>query len=190
MSVVKVKDVFSKEYIKTLFDLIDKSEISDDERLGRSISILPTLINFNEGLKEIVNELNVKDLSVSSVTYVEYNNKYGTPNLPPHFDGDFNELIVNYQLSSNTSWDVGVGKEVYKTEDNSALIFNPNKNIHWRPIKNFNDGEFIKMLFFRLCNKEESKRNDYSEFRFSMDHPVYKEVNDIRNSLLNINERA
>lgn len=190
MAVSKIINVFSKEYVNTLFDLVNKSVIDNDERLGRSISILPTLINFNTGLEKILKDLNINDLSVSSVTYVEYNNKYGEPNLPPHYDGDFNELIINYQLESNTSWDVGVEKVLYKTEDNSVLVFNPNKYIHWRPIKKFNDGEYMKMLFFRLCNKDESKRNDYSELRFSMDHPIYKEINDFRNSLFVVGEKA
>ncbi len=183
MSVTKVTKVFSDEYIDSLFKLVDKSVISDDTRLGRSISILPNLINFNTELKTILKELKLEDLSVSSVTYVEYNNKYGKPNLPPHYDGDFNELIINYQLESNTSWDVGVDKNVYSTEDNSALIFNPNKHIHWRPIKNFSDGEYLKMLFFRLCNEDESKRNDYSELMLSMDHEAFKEINDFRDEL-------
>jgi hypothetical protein len=183
VSVTKVTKVFSDEYIDSLFKLVDKSVISDDTRLGRSISILPNLINFNTELKTILKELKLEDLSVSSVTYVEYNNKYGKPNLPPHYDGDFNELIINYQLESNTSWDVGVDKNVYSTEDNSALIFNPNKHIHWRPIKNFSDGEYLKMLFFRLCNEDESKRNDYSELMLSMDHEAFKEINDFRDQL-------
>jgi hypothetical protein len=183
VSVTKVTKVFSDEYIDSLFKLVDKSVISDDTRLGRSISILPNLINFNTELKTILKELKLEDLSVSSVTYVEYNNKYGKPNLPPHYDGDFNELIINYQLESNTSWDVGVDKNVYSTEDNSALIFNPNKHIHWRPIKNFSDGEYLKMLFFRLCNEDESKRNDYSELMLSMDHEAFKEINDFRDEL-------
>lgn len=183
MSVTKVKSIFSKAYIDTLNGLVEKSDISSDSRLGRSISVLPNLINFNTELGSTLKSLGLEDLAVSSVTYVEYNSIYGTPNLPPHFDGDFNELIINYQLSSNTSWDIGVDKEVYTTEDNSALIFNPNKHIHWRPIKDFNDGEYLKMLFFRLCYEDESKRSDYSELRFSMDHPIYKEVNDLRDSL-------
>ncbi len=183
MSVTKVTKIFSDEYIDSLFKLVDKSVVSDDTRLGRSISILPNLINFNIELKTILKELKLEDLSVSSVTYVEYNNKYGKPNLPPHYDGDFNELIINYQLESNTSWDVGVDKNVYSTEDNSALIFNPNKHIHWRPIKNFSDGEYLKMLFFRLCNEDESKRNDYSELMLSMDHEAFKEINDFRDQL-------
>ena len=183
MQVSKFSNLFSKEEVDFLFDLVDKSVINNDERLGRSISTLDQTINFNPMLEKIVKNLNIKNFQVSSVTYVEYNNKYGKPNLPPHYDGDFNELIVNYQLESNTSWDVGVDKETYSTEDNSALVFNPNKHIHWRPIKNFDDGEYLKMLFFRLCHRDKSKRNDYSELSLSMDHEVFKEINKLRDSL-------
>jgi len=131
-----------------------------------------------ENLVDIANEYLGFNAYLSGITYVEYNKLYGTPNLPPHFDGDTTDLIINCQLFSNTSWPVGLGTETYDLEDNSALLFNPNTNIHWRPHKVFKDGEYVKMIFVRFCRVE--GKSDYSNLRYSQDHEVFKEVVAIR----------
>jgi len=123
-----------------------------------------------------------KDVRLGNILYVEYNNKYGTPNLPPHFDGDSSKFVVNFQLSSNTAWDLGIDFDIYSIEDNSALIFDPNKNIHWRPKKTFKDGEYVKMIFFRFYDL--NKQVDNSHLRLSLNDKIFKNINDFRDSLV------
>lgn len=134
-------------------------------------------------LKNIANSFVDFDLSLNGATYVEYSSRYGTPNLPPHFDGDGTDLIINYQLKSNTSWDIGLNTDVYKMQDNSALIFNPNESIHWRTKKIFSPGESVKMIFFRFSNSKGTKDN--SHLRYTLDHKVFKDANIFRDSLSN-----
>lgn len=129
---------------------------------------------------EIAKNILGKDISLSSKTYVEYSNKYGTPNLPPHTDGDSTELIINFQLDSNTQWDLGIGTNVYSLTDNSALVFNGNHHVHWRTHKVFKDGEYVRMIFFRF--KQEST-TDKPYTRLSLDDEKYKDVNKFRDSL-------
>lgn len=114
-------------------------------------------------LSDIASSVAGQDVQLSSTTYVEYSSKYGKPDLPPHFDGDYNDVIINYQFDSNTEWDVGVAFDLYKLQNNSALVFNPNENAHWRPHKIFKEGEFVKMIFFRFTNP--NKMTDYSHLR-------------------------
>lgn len=133
------------------------------ERLGRlqigNIAYdLPSHIL--DKLTEIANSQSDVPMVISSAMYVEYSNKYGAPNLPPHFDRDTNNLIINMQLSSNTHWDIGINTETYRLEDNSALIFNGNTNIHWRVHKKFEDNEYVNMLFIRFHDPK--NRPDYS----------------------------
>lgn len=134
-------------------------------------------------LKNIARSFVDFDISLNGATYVEYNSKYGTPNLPPHFDGDGTDMIINYQLKSNTSWDIGLNTQVYKMKDNYALVFNPNESIHWRTKKIFNEGEFVKMIFFRFTNTKGPKDN--SHLRYTLDHEVLKDANIFRDSLNN-----
>ncbi|MGA1047063.1 MAG: hypothetical protein ACO3UU_03580 [Minisyncoccia bacterium] len=180
MKVLKISNLFSDKGLENLNKLINNANIDLDKNLGRSkasINLPPA-----EEIAIKINEIGIKNnLVFSSTTYVEYNNIFGQPNLPPHYDGDNSDLIVNFQLSSNTSWDLGLDLETYSLEDNSALIFNPNKYIHWRPIKKFESGEYIKMIFFRFCKLE--NMSDYSNLRYSLDDPIFDEVHRIRGGI-------
>lgn len=112
--------------------------------------------------------------------YVEYNSKYGVPNVRPHYDGDFTDYIIDFQMSSNTSWSLGVDTHVYEMKDNSAVIFSPNRNVHWRPEKTFNEGEYLRAIFFRLFNPK--NRSDYSHLPNHPDHEVFREARIARDS--------
>lgn len=202
MSITYIENVFSPEELEMINSLIAKQVVptldngeyivsSNEtggiglcEELGR-LQIGDILKGCEESLKEkllqIGHSLSDIRLSVDHGGYAEYSSKYGSPNLPPHFDGDTNDLIVNFQLSSNTSWGIGVGTEVYSLQDNSAVVFNGNTNIHWRPIKTFKDGEFVKMIFFRLYNAD--SRSDYSGLPMNQNDDVFAEVRNIRNSM-------
>jgi hypothetical protein len=182
MSVHRLENLFTDEEIKLLNNSIENGNASTGStNLGRTVIEFEVPYDIRNRLVYVVKEKFDSKLTAQSVTYVKYSNQYGQPNLPPHFDGDTNELIIDYQLSSNTSWDLGVNKEVYSLTDNSAIAFNPNLNIHWRPIKQFEDGEYVDLIFFRFAN--ENQMSDYSHKRYSLDDPIYKEVVEFRNSL-------
>lgn len=189
-SVYKINDIFLEEellYINNTvnefyINIVKNKETEIDARLGRlligDLKIKPEIQN---KLEKIIKELYNLDLKLSNSGYSEYNSKYGQPNLPPHFDGDHTKLIVNFQLSSNTEWNIGIDLDVYKLEDNSATIFNPNKNVHWRPIKDFKDGEYVKMIFFRFVDIANMEPN--IDLRYSIDHEIFKDINSLRDSL-------
>ena len=204
MTVTYIDNVFSPEHLDILNNLIAQKMVSivDDEQdkhyandegtglskdLGRlqigNILTGEIAESLRERVIEIASSLSKIKLSLDHGNYSEYSNKYGSPNLPPHFDGDTNDLIINFQLSSNTSWDVGVGVDRYSLVDNSAVVFNGNTNIHWRPIKTFKDGEYVRMIFFRLYNSE--VRSDYSNLPHHPDNDIFSEVRNIRNNLTN-----
>lgn len=200
MSAIKIKDVFSEDELNTFNKIItdikmktlDSEEylsVNDsacdiDTTLGR-LSIGDISKYFPNNIKDRLNEIASNFLgsttAFNSAGYALYSNKYGSPNLPPHFDGDTNDVIINFQLSSNTSWDLGLGLETYPLEDNSAVVFNGNTNIHWRPHKTFKYGEYVGMIFFRFYNEE--KRTNYSYLPMNQTDNVFKEVVQFRNSL-------
>lgn len=201
MLIKKVEDMLSNEDILHFLSMTDNIEtpVNEDgsfiydENTGFSISkdlgrLQMNLEKINNEelitrLKNIANSFVDFDVSLTSSTYVDYSSKYGTPNLPPHFDGDGSDLIINYQFKSNTSWDIGLNTEVYNMKDNSALIFNPNESIHWRTKKVFQPDEYVRMLFFRFSNSKETKDN--SHLRYSLGDEVYKDANIFRDSLNN-----
>ena len=88
-----------------------------------------------------------------SCVYAEYSGMHGTPGLNVHFDDGVSEMIVDFQLASNTVWGVGVDYDVYNIPDNAGILFNPVAQAHWRPIKDFTTEEFVGMLFFRCFRR-------------------------------------
>lgn len=138
--------------------------------------------NLNSEILDVVTtiakSIQNKSIDLHHALYVEYNNKFGQPKLPPHYDHDNCDLIINYQLSSNTEWDIGLNTELYSLKDNAALIFNGNIYPHWRPHKEFKDNEYIKMIFFRFYNSKNP--SDYSHLGFYPDDNHFDKINKIR----------
>lgn len=112
--------------------------------------------------------------------YVEYNKLYGEPKLEPHYDRDFNELIVDYQFESNTKWPLGADEKIFSLEDNGALMFNPNQSAHWRPQKTFKDGEYVRMIFFRFFVYGQT--SDYSHLPDNSKDSAFDRVNAYRDA--------
>jgi len=183
MSIYTVNDIFLEEEFAILKDIFNSTtDIELDPVLGRKIVYITQipeelLIKVSDIANNICNE----SLTLNNFLAVEYNKQYGEPNLPVHFDGDTNDFIFNFQLSANISWDLGVNCETYQLKDNSAVIFHPNLNSHWRPRKTFKDGDFVIMIFFRFHKTD--NMTDYSHVRFSQNDPIFKEVNEFRDSL-------
>lgn len=186
LMITKLSNLFSSIDLDGIEEAIalalDQASPIADTALGRNLltqlTLPPTVV---ASLTSMCSDLLGLPLSFSGVGYAEYSSAYGFPVLPPHHDRDTNILVVDYQLSSNTTWELGVGLKLYPLEDNSALIFNANENIHWRPRKSFVDGESIRMLFFRF--RDPSSPVDYSYLPADQQDPIFDEVKRFRDSL-------
>ena len=183
MTITRVDNIFSEEEIDHIKDIISRVEHTVHKDLGRvdgldlGKHLWPKTL---DKLNAIAKDVSGLPLKMTHAMTVEYSNLYGKPNLPPHFDGDTNDLIINIQLQANTVWDMGLNQNVYTLDDNSALVFNANKEIHWRVHKEFKDGEYVRMVFVRFYNPENI--TDYSYQRLSQVHPIFKEAREFRDS--------
>jgi uncharacterized protein (DUF488 family) len=182
MSIIKVSNLFSDTELLQLNNSINDLSLLDDSHLGRVHNVFQVHErDINMKIYDLANSLSDKKVHLASAAYAYYSNIHGEPNLPPHFDSDTTDLIIDYQLESNISWDLGINTELYPLEDNSAIVFNPNTNIHWRPHRRFEDGEYVKMLFFRFIGVDSV--SDYSHTDYSLDSDIFKSVRDLRDSL-------
>lgn len=155
----KINNVFSDQELNLLAISIQNAPKYHDLEYGRELG--KTLSNIGivqNKVSSIANAMFETELVLSSIMSCTYSNKFGTPNLPPHFDNAEHGHIINFQLDSNTSWEIGLNLDLYPMEDNSALLFNANVLAHWRPHKKFNDNEYVTMIFFRFMetNKNSS----------------------------------
>lgn len=183
MSIDIVDDIFSQDELERIYECVSNSKSVVDTNLGRLRVIIEDCLSSKtiEKLEDIVMGLTNMKLEMGGAVYVEYNNLYGTPNLPTHVDADSTDILINIQLESNTVWDLGLNLKTYSLNDNSGLLFNPNENIHWRVHKKFSDGEYVKMLFVRFYNS--SNFSDYSHLPTHPDHDMFKEAREFRDSL-------
>jgi hypothetical protein len=184
MGINRIDNVFSWDELKLISDVIPTYENETDGDLGRiCIGDIKNSLSqqMQDKLYKIVDGITDAPLVMDHALYVEYNAKYGQPNLPPHFDGDTNDLIINIQLSANTRWDLGLNLETHNLEDNSAMVFNGNTEVHWRPHNEFQDGEYVKMLFVRFYNAR--NRSNYNYLPMNQNDEVFKEVREYRDSL-------
>lgn len=183
MPISIVNNIFSQDEIERIYDSVSNSNSVVDTHLGRlKVTIEDGLSSKTiDKLEDIVMDVTNMKLEMGGAVYVEYNNLYGTPNLPTHVDADSTDILINIQLESNTIWDIGLNLETYRLNDNSGLLFNPNEEIHWRVHKEFSDGEYVKMLFIRFYNS--SNFSDYSHLPNTESHDMFKEAREFRDSL-------
>lgn len=184
MSITRIDHIFSQKEIDHIEGIIAKSETKIHPGLGRVEYLFSDnclLPETNTKLTHLARNVSGLPLIMDHAMSVEYSSLYGNPNLPPHFDGDTNDLIINIQLKSNTVWHMGLNLETHTLTDNSALVFNANKEIHWRVHKEFKDGEYVRMMFVRFYNPE--NMSDYSYLPHHPDNEVFKEVKEFRDGL-------
>jgi hypothetical protein len=122
------------------------------------------------------------DLKFQFVIYAEYSTMAGgNPMLNPHWDvSDTSTIILDYQIESNVSWPIKVESQEFQLDDNSALLFDSVENIHYRPVRNFIDGEFVKMLFFRFSSSkklnEKTQDDSLRLYYLEVDHDPSKDI--------------
>ena len=161
---LKLKDFLqnhfdSKEIVKKE-DIVDMDTFKDvyiDNRVGRAVctidsdnidkSIISPFIEYAKSFNP--------DAILDFISYVVYDNQYGFPQLVPHYDRPSNVcFLLDYQVDSNTSWDLVVDGAPYSMSDNDMITMNVTSQVHWRDPKVFLDGEYVKVIFFSFIDKD------------------------------------
>lgn len=154
-----VDNFFSDEEINRIKDIIanniDKLR-EDDPGLGRDrLDLGKELLG-----QSIINKLNnyaqsfKKSYSFNGCYYAEYNLKYGNPELPMHTDQTRSVFTLDYQLDANITWPICVEGKSFILKNNQALSLNVVEQLHWRPKQIFNQGEYVRMIFFHFLDKD------------------------------------
>lgn len=185
MPIFQVNNIFTPEELEILKNEISQRPIEIDENLGRKhLGDLTNVFTpaMDKKLCDIAKDATVFPLKMVHALCTTYSAKYGQPNLPPHFDGDTNDLIINMQIDSNISWDLGLNTDIYSIEDNSAIVFNGNTEVHWRPHKEFKEDEYITMMFVRFYNEENP--SDYSYLPMNQTDPIFDDARRVRDSII------
>jgi len=183
MKPIVLKNMLPKDLLDGVVEMLQISgEIEHQEQYGRIMYHYTdwdqdTLSTIENAIQDIVG----KKLHRTGASCVTYDQKYGKPHLPPHFDGDQTNYILDFQVSSNTDWHIGLDTELYPLSDNDGVLFEPNENAHWRVHKDFQEGEFVTMAFIRFQDPLDMK--DYSHKALQMSDPAFDDARAYRDSL-------
>jgi hypothetical protein len=165
-----IYNVFTKDEIKDIETAVSlkKDDTEVQTFLGRTrldysnkdIDNLPhsILSKANDLIKEF-SDKDKRRYSFKYFTLVEYNNEFGMPQLGPHKDTCAFTGTILCQLDSNVSWDIYVEGIPYTLIDNSALLINARDQDHWRIHKEFNDGDYLKMVFLHYLDLDDQEMN-------------------------------
>ena len=155
MPTVIKKNIFSENEIDLLFQSIKKSEgreFANPDRAQEYVDMFELPEDVILKVESIAKEVTGEDWIIADFALCTYTNKIGKPILKMHRDENFDEqrICFDYQLESNTSWDIIVDKDMYQIEDNSGILFSSTDQYHGRPPKEFQDNEYIKLIFFHM----------------------------------------
>jgi hypothetical protein len=163
---------------------LDNAVLSQDT--GRKIVVSQHLIlNENSPIKNIFkkveeyvsNEYN-KKMKTATFGIHYYSPKFGTPKLLPHIDDFAGQVVFDYQIASNIVWPLIVNEQRYVLKNNDALIFEGEKDGHWRQKITFLDDSFVLMFIVNLIDDEHW-------FNFSNQNPksidlINQEIKELR----------
>lgn len=157
-----IKNVLEDKEIKEIFDIVSTT---DNKTFQENLSYhswhikLPDYIE-NKFLmhaeKISGSKLKLLEYNFSRYEKVEYNNKTYYPLLFPHTDEAFNgpRVTLDYQIRSNIEWAIVVDDweniKEYSLMDNEILTFSGTHQIHWRPKRDFNHGDFLDAIFLHF----------------------------------------
>lgn len=175
MSSLIIKNFFSQEELEIVNNIVNdavnkSTKLNFDNQVKHNILPNEQYIYENQGRKDIyriqfpdsivnkivneANNLTGKDFFLYSVQYTEYvGNLNGNPSLGIHSDEGVGEYTLDYQLQSSVSWGIGINESVYEIEDNDVLLLNSITTLHYRPVKKFKNDDYVKMILFRLAEK-------------------------------------
>lgn len=161
---VILKDLLTQDQINTVFDIVNKTTSQDfhNELSFNSWHIvLPQdIVNiFTSKAESVAGEkLILKEYNFSR--YEKITSSCGkhtfNPLLFPHTDEAFGgpRFTLDYQIRSNVDWDIIVDnweeEQTFLMKDNEALTFSGTHQVHWRPKREFVEGEFLEAIFIHF----------------------------------------
>lgn len=168
---VVVKTVFTEKEISEIYSLVSETtKTTFIKSLGYNSWHIELPVEIKEKLETLVSGLYGRQVILSEYNFSRYEKttsdckKYTYwPLLFPHTDEAFDSprITLDIQLKANTDWGVSVDnsgiESTYTLKDNQAVTFSGTHQVHWRPVREFLDGEYMEMIFchFKVVGMED-----------------------------------
>lgn len=168
---VVVKTVFTEKEISDIYNLVSSTTNTDFVKsLGYNTWHLQLPEEIKEKLETLVSGLYGRQVILSEYNFSRYEKTTSDckrytywPLLFPHTDEAFDSprITLDIQLKANTDWGISVensgNESTYTLKDNQAVTFSGTHQVHWRPAREFLDGEYMEMIFchFKVVGMED-----------------------------------
>lgn len=168
---VVVKTVFTEKEISDIYNLVSSTTNTDFVKsLGYNTWHLQLPEEIKEKLETLVSGLYGRQVILSEYNFSRYEKTTSDckrytywPLLFPHTDEAFDSprITLDIQLKANTDWGISVensgNESTYTLKDNQAVTFSGTHQVHWRPVREFLDGEYMEMIFchFKVVGMED-----------------------------------
>ena len=154
-----IENIFSQIEIDYLKDIIKEKEnlklYDIRPETGRIAISLPYLKpEIIDKVEKIIKNNYGKDYKVKDIGFHRYKLEYGHPKLKPHVDDGNCEIVFDYQIEANKKWDVVVNGNPIGLNDNDAVIFEGEKDAHWRKPIRFNSNEYVSLINFNAVSSD------------------------------------
>jgi hypothetical protein len=95
------------------------------------------------------------EATLKSFSIVKYSNEYGVPQLTPHVDHPTDvAFLLDIQIDGNVDWPIVVNNSPVVLKNGDAVAIDVENQVHWRTAQQFNDGDFVYMLFLFFNSKK------------------------------------
>ena len=163
----KIDKLFSEDQYQTIYNYVN-SVLKDDMKPGelegdgfRNFSDVGYYGVFGFDDQEVLDVIHAAAEKLSGLKlekdfqlhFARYTTKTGhVPRLRPHSDMMLKKetLTLSVQLDKNIDWLLFANGEEVALESNQALLFSGSHQIHWRPKREFSDGEFLDIIVCQL----------------------------------------
>lgn len=168
---VVVKTVFTEKEISDIYNIVSSTKETDFVKsLGYNTWHIELPKEIEKKLEDLVSNMYGRQVVLSEYNFSRYEKtksncqKYTYwPLLFPHTDEAFDSprITLDIQLKANMDWGVTVdnsgSESTYTLKDNQALTFSGTHQVHWRPVREFIDGEYMEMIFchFKVVGMED-----------------------------------
>jgi len=154
-----IDNVLSDEQIEKIYSLLNNAtdaQLYISEVWGQKSWTLEIPQDIIDGVSDIIKNIYGDSWYLEIPRVARYDNTINCkPYLDPHIDNFLDHRItLDIQLKSNIDWPIIIDGQSFSLKNNSAIIFSGTNNIHWRPEKDFKDGDFVDLLFCHFRNSE------------------------------------
>ena len=155
-----IDNIFTEEQIEDIYKHIESAK--DDQKYLQEIFSHTAYLNWLpqhivDRVVEVAQSTTDIELELRELSFARYEKLIeGNPvQLLPHRDETFREprLTLDIQLRASRSWPLVVEGKTFVLEDNQALTFAGTHQVHWREKIEFNDDDYVDMVFCHFSEK-------------------------------------